>query len=217
MQDIHKKRATERRTEENTDEQTIKRKDGTRSMKLAEQLEQYIPYNQQEAADKEMILHLLRTQPDIFLRSNLAAHMSASAWTVNPERTKVLMVYHNIYDSWSWMGGHADGEEDLLSVALREVKEESGVCHVHPVRKTIFSVESLTVDGHEKRGVYVPSHLHLNVTYLLEASEDDSLQMKEDENCGVSWFSLEEAIAASTEPWFQQRIYRKLNEKLKLL
>lgn len=186
-------------------------------MKLTEQLEQYLPYNQQEAADKQMILHLLRTQPDIFLRSNLAAHMSASAWVVNPERTKVLMVYHNIYNSWSWMGGHADGEEDLLSVALREVKEESGVCHVHPVMETIFSVESLTVDGHEKRGVYVPSHLHLNVTYLLEASEEDSLQMKKDENCGVAWFSLEEAIAASTEPWFQERIYRKLNEKLKLL
>ena len=30
--------------------------------------------------------------------------MTASAWVVNPGRTKVLMVYHNIYKSWSWLG-----------------------------------------------------------------------------------------------------------------
>lgn len=184
-------------------------------MNLSDHLTHYTPYNDQESADRRMILHLLSTQPDLFLRSNLAAHMTASAWVVNPERSKVLMVYHNIYHSWSWMGGHADGEEDLLSVAVREVKEESGITHVRPVSEDIFSVEVLTVDGHEKRGVYVPSHLHLNVTYLLEASEQDPLRVKEDENCGVAWFSLEEAVAASTEPWFQQRVYRKLNEKLR--
>ena len=77
-----------------------------------------------------------------------------------------------------------------------------------------FSLEILTVDGHEKKGVYVPSHLHLNVTYLLEADEDDALSVKPDENSGVAWFSLDGAVAASTEPWFQERIYGKLNEKL---
>ena len=79
----------------------------------------------------------------------------------------------------------------------------------------IFSLESLNVDGHEKRGVYVPSHLHLNVTYLLEADDHDPLTVCEAENSGVKWFGLDEALRASSEPWFVDRIYRKLNDKLR--
>ena len=181
---------------------------------LTEQIHNYQPMNEQEERDKELILHCLETEKDIFTRANRLAHMTASAWIVNPERTKVLMAYHNIYHSWSWLGGHADGETDLLKVALKEAREESGIYHVKPVSEKIYSLEVLTVDGHVKRGEYVSSHLHLNVTYLLQAEETDVLHIKEDENSNVGWFSLEDAVAASTEPWFQEHIYRKLNEKL---
>lgn len=184
------------------------------SMKIVEEIEKYRPCNEQEQRDKAVILAFLENNEDAFLRSNLLAHMTASSWIVNPERTKTLMVYHNIYDSWSWTGGHADGETDLLSVALREAREETGIAHVRPVSPEIFSLEVLTVDGHEKRGEYVPSHLHLNVTYLLEAEESDTLHICKEENSGVAWFTLEEALKASTEPWFVERIYKKLNGKL---
>lgn len=183
-------------------------------MKLIRQVEQYQPGNEQEEQDKKFMLYCLKHQENIFSRENALVHMTASAWVVNKARTKVLMVYHNIYDSWSWMGGHADGEENLLSVALREVQEESGIRQVHPVTEDIYSLEVLTVDGHVKHGAYVSSHLHLNVTYLLEASEEESLHMKPDENSGVAWFGLEEAVKASSEPWFRERIYPKLNERL---
>ena len=186
-------------------------------MKLIHQIEAYCPGNMQEEADKKFILDCLRHQADVFTRDNPMVHMTASAWVVNEERTKVLMVYHNIYNSWSWMGGHADGEEDLLAVALREGREESGIRRVHPVTEEIYSLEVLTVDGHIKHGKYVSSHLHLNVTYLLEASESDSLHMKPDENSGVAWFGLEEAVEASSESWFKERIYPKLNARLNLL
>ena len=184
------------------------------SMKIVEEIKKYRPCNEQEQRDKAVILAFLENNEDAFLRSNLLAHMTASSWIVNPERTKTLMVYHNIYDSWSWTGGHADGETDLLSVALREAREETGIAHVRPVSPEIFSLEVLTVDGHEKRGAYVPSHLHMNVTYLLEAEESDTLHICREENSGVAWFSLEEALKASTEPWFVERIYKKLNGKL---
>ena len=182
---------------------------------LIQQLECYKPWNEQEERDRLLILQCLREQKDIFTRENRLAHMTASAWVVNPNRSRILMAYHNIYHSWSWLGGHADGETDLLSVAIREVQEESGICHVHPISEEIFSVESLTVDGHVKRDEYVSSHLHLNVTYLLEASDEESLSIKKDENSGVAWFTPEKAVEASTEPWFQEHIYRKLNAKLK--
>ena len=184
-------------------------------MSIYDEIARYEPFNEQEQRDKQEILRFLERNDDAFLRQNRIAHMTASAWVVNPGRDKVLMVYHRIYDSWSWTGGHADGEEDLLSVALREVTEETGVTHVRPVSKEIFSLETVTVDGHEKRGEYVPSHLHLNVTYLLEADDSEALRVCEDENKGVAWFGLDEALQASTEPWFVKRIYGKLNEKLR--
>ena len=186
-------------------------------MEIYEQIKAYRPWNEQERQDQVLILDFLRKNPDAFYRTNLLAHMTASAWVVNPQRSKVLMVYHRLYDSWSWAGGHADGEEDLLAVALREVRGETGVQRLRPVTEDIYSLEVLTVDGHEKHGQYVPSHLHLNVTYLLEAEEDQPLRICEAENSGVAWFSLADALSASTEPWFVERIYKKLNEKLKVL
>ena len=186
-------------------------------MEIYEQIKAYRPWNEQERQDQVLILDFLRKNPDAFYRTNLLAHMTASAWVVNPQRSKVLMVYHRLYDSWSWAGGHADGEEDLLAVALREVREETGVQRLRPVTENIYSLEILTVDGHEKHGRYVPSHLHLNLTYLLEAEEEQPLRICEAENSGVAWFSLADALAASTEPWFVERIYKKLNEKLKVL
>ena len=182
---------------------------------MIQKIREYKPFNEQEERDREVLLRLLSGVEDVYSRENLTAHMTASAWVVNENRDKVLMAYHNIYHSWSWLGGHADGERDLLAVALREVGEESGVIHVRPLSEEIFSLEILTVDGHEKRGKYVPSHLHLNLTYLLEAREGDALSMKADENSGVAWFGLEEAVKASTEPWVKERVYGKLNEKLR--
>lgn len=182
---------------------------------LIRQLGEYKPYNEQEARDRDAILAFLSSDVvDPYSRENLTAHMTASSWIVNSARTKVLMVYHNLYDSWSWTGGHADGERDMLHVALKEAREETGVEHIRPISADIFSVECLTVDGHEKRGQYVPSHIHMNITYLLEADEKDTLHICEGENSGVKWFALDDAPRASSEPWFVERIYNKLNAKL---
>lgn len=181
---------------------------------LLEQLRAFQPWNEQEARDREELLRRLGSGEPLLTRENPSAHLTASAWVVNPARNRVLMVYHNLYRSWSWLGGHADGDADLAAVALREVREESGVTQVRLLSPDIFSLEILTVDGHEKRGRYVSSHLHLNVTYLMEAPDTQPLRCKPDENSQAGWFGLQEAVAASVEPWFQARIYTKLNAKL---
>ena len=182
-------------------------------MSLYEEIRRYQPANEQEARDQAVMLRYIKEQPDCLDRTNLIAHFTASIWTVNPGRTKTLMVYPNIYNSWSWIGGHADGEEDLVAVALRELREETGVSHARLVSRDIFSLETLTVEGHEKKGAYVPSHLHLNVTYLAETDEREALTVNEEENQAVRWFTFEDALKASTEPWFVERIYAKLIEK----
>ncbi len=183
-------------------------------MNLKQQIQNYKPFNEQEEKDKQTILNYIDTFDDVLTRNNECCHFTASSWAVNRERTKVLMIYHNIYQSWAWPGGHTDGESDLLNVAVRELKEETGVENVKIVKPAIFSLEILTVDGHVKKGKYVSSHLHLNLTYLLEVAENEVLRKKEDENSGVKWVKIEEVEKMSEEKWMCERIYRKLNEKL---
>lgn len=180
-------------------------------MTIFEQLQAFTPFNEQEASDRRLMLQYAGLFSDLLTRDNEMAHLTASCWIVNPDRTKVLLAYHNIYDSWAWLGGHADGEADLLAVALKEANEESGVT-ARPVLRDIFSVEILGVPGHVKRGKYVSSHLHLNVTYLLEADEQQALHEKPDENSAVRWFALQDVIPNTREPEMRA-VYQKLMDK----
>jgi ADP-ribose pyrophosphatase YjhB (NUDIX family) len=192
-------------------------------MDLLSELKAYVPYNQQEQQDRALLVAWLQAaQNDDALAARLwgrgnPAHLTASAWVVSPDRSVVLMAYHNLYDSWAWLGGHADGQRDLRAVALREVREESGLAQARLASPDILSVEVLTVDGHEKRGAYVSSHLHLNVTFLVEADPVEPLRAKPDENRAVAWMAPEEALARSTEPWFVERIYSKLVAKARAI
>lgn len=183
--------------------------------RLKRAFEKYKPVNEQEFRDRDTMLAFLKEGASPFLRDNKLCHFTGSGWIVNQDRTKVLMVYHNLYQSWSWTGGHADGETDLLAVALREAREETGIEHIRPVSEEIFSLETIVVNGHEKRGQYVPSHLHMNVTYLLEAQEADVLRIKPDENSGVQWIPVEKLSEMVSEPWMMERVYEKLIAKMK--
>lgn len=182
---------------------------------LEKELRKYQPFNEQEKRDKELILYWLQNGDEIFTRENKVAHITVSAWIVNTNRDKALMAYHNIYDSWAWLGGHVDGNKNLREVVLKEVEEESGVKEVKFLSTDIFSIEILTVDGHEKKEEYISSHLHLNFTFLLEADEKMSLQIKPDENSGVEWIKVDEISKRSSEKWFVERIYSKLYRKVK--
>lgn len=96
---------------------------------------------------------------------------------------------------------------------MRELQEETGVKNGILVSDEILSIETLTVDGHVKKGHYVPSHLHFNITYLAQADESEALSVKKDENQAVKWFPFEEALKVSTEPWMVEHVYKKLLEK----
>ena len=180
---------------------------------LIKQIENYTPFNEQEIRDKTQLLAFLRSGAELITRDNPAAHLTASAWVVSPDRSQVIMVYHNLYQSWSWMGGHADGDWDLLRVAKKEVMEECGLTELTVVSPDIFSLEILCVDGHEKKGRYLSSHLHLNVTYLFEADPAQALRIKPDENSGVAWVDVSDVAEKTNERWFRERIYSKLMEK----
>lgn len=184
---------------------------------LKSKIEAYIPYNEQEERDKRVMLDYINNFDNVLTRENEFGHFTASSWVLNKDKTKVLMIHHNIFNSWTWTGGHADGEYDLLGTAVRELKEETGVENVKILSSDIYSLENVSVNGHVKRGKYVASHVHLNLTYLLEADEAEPLKIKKDENSGVKWIPIEEVNKFSTEPWMIHNVFPKLNEKFKNL
>ena len=183
--------------------------------KLKADLERFTPCNEQESVDKKIMINYINDFDDVLTRQNLYGHFTSSAFVLNKERTKILMAYHKIYDSWAWVGGHSDGDSDLLYVAMKEAKEETGIKNVLPIFKNIYSLELINVNGHEKNGKYVSSHVHLNVTYLLEADENEKIHIKEDENSGVKWVPIDKILEVSSEPWVRDRVYAKIIDKLK--
>ena len=184
---------------------------------LIAQIINHTPANEQEEVDKKLLLEWLNRPEDISIRDSQSAHLTASAWVVTPDRQKVLMAYHKLYNSWAWLGGHADGDWNLFRVAEKEAREESGIASLRPVSPEPVSLEVLVVTGHEKKGKYVPCHLHLNLTYLFEADPGQALRCKPDENADAAWLDTDKLDQMCNEPWFVERIYSKLVKKAKEL
>lgn len=159
-----------------------------------------MPRTPLQKESKEEILNQLNLHGEkLYHRDMLHGHMTASAIILNPQLDKILMIYHNIYDSYSWAGGHSDGEKDLYQVAYEEAREETGVEKLYPVSRNIISVESLPVEEHMKNGKRVEGHDHYNVTFGFICSEKEQLKIKPDENSDVNWIHIERLDQYCTE------------------
>ncbi|NOW91500.1 ADP-ribose pyrophosphatase YjhB (NUDIX family) [Clostridium beijerinckii] len=185
-------------------------------MEWIDAVKEYNPCNEQEMKDREIILKYSRIFDDILTRDNEIIHMTSSAFVINKSRSKVLMVYHNIYNSWAWTGGHADGEKDLLFVAIKEAGEETGVKKLIPVNNEIASIDILPVFGHIKKGKFVSPHLHASLAYIIESDETEELIVKPDENSAVKWIPIDEINIFSNE-LHMKKVYDKIVSKIKNL
>ena len=184
--------------------------------KVYDLIEKYNCYDDKEANDKSVMLEFIRNNEDVLTRENKIAHFTVSAWITNKDRNKILMIHHNIYNSWAWVGGHADGDDDFLHVAKKETEEETGITDLKLLQDDLFGINIVTVDNHIKRGKEVNSHLHFDVEYLFEADDTKELTVREDENSGVMWVDIDKVCEYSTEEKMKP-IYRRLNEKLSKL
>lgn len=188
---------------------------GAKTMNFRESILKYRPSNEQEENDKKVILNYIEHfYENILTRENEIAHMTSSGLIINEALDKILMIHHNIYKTWAWTGGHADGDEDMLKVALKEAKEETGLINIIPLTHDLASVDIIPVYGHIKRGKYVSSHLHLNTSYILIADENDKLIINEDETSDVRWVEVDRLNEYSGEPYLVD-IYMKIVEKAK--
>ena len=167
----------------------------------ADSIIRFLPKDGREEREREMMLALIGRYGDgILSRDNDAAHMTASSVIVSPDRKRTLMAFHKIYNSWAWTGGHADGESDFEAIARREAQEETGIVGLKRLGDGPASIEILPVWAHKKKGKYVGSHLHLNVSYLFEADDKLPLRTCEDENSAVGWIEIDKLADSVSEP-----------------
>ncbi|MFW5864880.1 MAG: NUDIX hydrolase [Candidatus Izemoplasmataceae bacterium] len=185
-------------------------------MDYIKQIENYTPFNEQERVDQALMLDYIKTHKNALFRENLAAHVTSSAFVLNKTMDKLLFAYHNIYDSWGWVGGHNDGDSDLLKVAIKETKEETGIKTIMPYSEDIFTLDVIYVKNHIKKGSYVSDHLHLNVAFLIIGDESEMVTPKLDENKGVKWFKLDDILKVITEERMIN-VYQKALDKIEAI
>lgn len=185
-------------------------------MSLVDLIKEFVPFNEQERKDKEATLKYINMFDDILKRDNEMIHITSSGFVINKNTDKVLMVNHNIFNAWSLTGGHADGEEDLIGVAMSEVVEETGVKGILPIIDKIISLDILPVFGHLRKGKYITSHLHISVTYLFQADENEQVIVKADENSDVKWIPFNEIDIYSSES-HMKKVYNKIISKIENL
>lgn len=185
-------------------------------MSWVDSIKEFVPSNEQERKDKEATLKYTNMFDDILKRDNEMIHVTSSGFVINKNKDKVLMVNHNIFNAWSLTGGHADGEEDLIGVAMSEITEETGVKDIHLMTDKIVSLDILPVFGHIRKGKYITSHLHISVTYLFQANENEQVIVKPDENSAVKWIPFNEIDIYSSES-HMKKIYNKLTSKIENL
>ena len=170
-------------------------------MDFLEEIENYVVQNKKEKKEKEIMLQYIKQFYDtIAYRSNMLCHMTASSMILNEQKDSVLMIYHKIYQSWTWTGGHADGERDLQKTALREAQQETGLYDIKMLKNGIVSLDILTVEGHYKNNEYVCPHIHFNATYCFMASQKSKLVWNKNETEGIKWIPISEIKTYCKEP-----------------
>lgn len=163
---------------------------------------------------KALLSEWERYGESLLLRTQEEAHLTASGFILDPQLRQTLMVYHLLFRSFSWTGGHADGEPDLLSVALREAREETGISEVWPFTGQILSIDRFDVPEHQKHGHTVKAHVHYSVAYGLIAPLDQELSVKPDENSAVEWIA-ESDLEQKCQEKKMLPIYRKIWERMR--
>lgn len=184
-------------------------------MNYIELIKNYIPTNEQEEKDRQLMLDFFKSHEDALERTNLIGHVTSSVFILNQDKTQVLLGYHNIYKSWGWFGGHNDGDSDCYHVAIKEAREETGIDTFSLIQEDPVALDVIFVQNHIKYGSYVPDHLHLNITYGLIVDDQTYLAYNEKEHSGLKWVSLENYLDEVKEERMKP-IYQKIVKKMTL-
>lgn len=161
---------------------------------LQKQLEAYVSSYPEEMVYKQQMLDFLKHHVDCFERSLELGHFTASAWILNQDGSKALLLHHAKLDKWMQLGGHCDGDSDVLAVAIKEAQEESGIQNIAAVSPEIFDLDIHMIPANTKE----KAHYHYDVRFLLQVLDDSPL-VQNRESKGLSWVSKDRSTFPSQE------------------
>lgn len=142
-----------------------------------------------EVIYKQQMLDFINNHKDCFERSLEVGHITASAFLLNNQGTKALLMHHRKLNMWVQLGGHCDGNSDVHAVALKEAQEESGIEHINLVSPAIFDIDVHYIPEHKT----VPAHYHYDVRFLLQVMSDEMV-VQNSESRGLEWFSYDDVL-----------------------
>ena len=157
------------------------------------------------------MLKFLDEETGYFLRNNYNGHFTGSAWIISPDKSNILMTHHKKLGKWIQLGGHADGESDLLKVALREATEESGIQQIKVLSEEIFDLD---IHGIPQNNSEL-GHLHYDVRFLIEADPTGEAVIISDESHDVTWIPLADVVKLNPEVSIQRMIKKTIIMKNK--
>lgn len=147
----------------------------------------------------------LLEHPNAFQRDHLPGHITGSSWILDHARHSVLLVHHGTLNKWLQPGGHADGEENVLNVALREAEEETGLKHFRLIQPDIFDLDIHPIPAR----LSFPDHLHYDVRFLFETDRTEKVIVS-DESHDVAWIALDQLSALTENNPSIMRMAKKL-------
>lgn len=153
-------------------------------------LARYNPTDPEEIIAKEKMLEFMATCDDCFLRSCRVGHFTASAFLLNKEKTHACLMHHAKLDKWMQVGGHCDGDYNVLNVAIKEAQEESGILNIRAIQTEIFDIDMHLIPPNSKE----EAHYHFDIRFLLHAYDDDTL-VKNHESKDLGWFDKNHTAA----------------------
>lgn len=156
--------------------------------KLLNLLHDYAPTEADEIKFKSEVISFVEQNKDCFDSSLPAGHITGSAWLLNKSGGEALLTHHAKLDKWFQLGGHCDGDADVLKVAIREAQEESGIENIEPVSEQIFDID---IHFFPKK-LENEGHYHYDIRFLLQVKSDEDFKIS-NESKELKWFGKDRA------------------------
>lgn len=164
--------------------------------KVLNLLDNYYPQNLHEIEAKKRIIDFVKENSDCFERTLEIGHVTASCWLLNYDRTKALLMHHKKLKKWVQLGGHCDGNSDVLEVAIKEAQEESGISEIEPISREIFDIDVHISPANLKE----KEHYHYDIRFLLSVTKNVDF-VKNEESNELRWISRNiEELPTKQEP-----------------